>query len=125
MAGSGGAGGSVGGVTADLSEGGLGVRLATRIDPGTEVLVSVESDFARVEGVRARVAQGPPDEGLTRLEFIDVTPVQDRRLIELMFSDPDGWIHQPIPQRPLRSLGLLLVAPWRAVAHAVHGAVSR
>ena len=50
-----------------------------------------------------------------RLEFADVSPAQEEKIIELMFTEPDAWTHRPLSQHPFQSLLTVVYAPWRAL----------
>jgi cellulose synthase (UDP-forming) len=111
------------GRSADLSEGGAKLRIKTTEALPLEVDLTVESEFAWVTGLRARVLQLAEDpetgEVVARLSFLAPTPEQHRSVLELMFCAPDSWQARRVDEsHPVQNLGLVLVSPWRALARA-------
>jgi cellulose synthase (UDP-forming) len=105
------------GESIDMSEGGVRVRLPTFPAGVDEVLVDIEGGFGVAAGLRAEVVNRFTVRGMAdvRLEFVDMTPAQEEKLIELMFTEPDSWTHRPMSQHPLQSLLTVIYAPWRAL----------
>lgn len=105
------------GESVDLSEGGVRVRLASFPDDVVAVTADVEGAFGAVSGLRSTVINRFSARGMAdlRLEFADVTPAQEEKIIELMFTEPDAWTHRPLSQHPFQSLLTVVYAPWRAL----------
>ena len=81
------------GTSIDLSETGLSLRLAEArpLPPSCEITIS--SRDGRSVTARARLVRSELRDGavIAGLQFMNRTPEQHRRLIELMFSAPDSW----------------------------------
>jgi c-di-GMP-binding flagellar brake protein YcgR len=105
------------GESVDLSEGGVRVRLASFPDDVVAVTADVEGAFGAVSGLRSTVINRFSAKGMAdlRLEFADVSPAQEEKIIELMFTEPDAWTHRPLSQHPFQSLLTVVYAPWRAL----------
>ena len=105
------------GESVDMSEGGARVRVPSFPDDVDEVRVDIEGSFSAAMGLHARVinrfnVRGAAD---LRLEFFDIGPLEEEKLIQLMFTEPDSWTHRPLSQHPLKSLVTVVYAPWRAL----------
>ncbi len=105
------------GESVDLSEGGVRVRLPSFPDNVQSAIVDIEGSFGVAAGLNSVVVNRFAAKGMAdlRLEFRDLSPAQEERLIELMFTEPDAWTHRPLSQHPLQSLLTVVYAPWRAL----------
>jgi cellulose synthase (UDP-forming) len=111
------------GDTIDMSEGGLRVRLPSFPDDVDEVVIDLQGSFGAVAGLKADVVNRFTIRGMAdlRLEFSALTPAQEEKIIELMFTEPDAWTHRPMSQHPLQSLLTVVYAPWRALVLGLRG----
>ncbi len=110
----------------DLSEDGIRLRL-TPDAPGapltgslpSRVSVTLASHIAAPLELDAEVLDTLPEDGalLVRARWTDPSSAQLRRVIEEMFAGANTWIyHASPPDRPFRSLGEVITAPWRALS---------
>ena len=105
------------GETLDMSEGGIRLRIPFLPEGTEEVLLDIESAFHNGVRLAARVVNRFAVDGEVdiRVEFTLLSPADEQKVIELMFSDADSWTHRPISQHPLQSLLTVVYAPWRAL----------
>jgi hypothetical protein len=77
----------------DLSETGLSLRLARLQSLPRHMDVVITSHEGRSVTVRARLVRSEmqQDQVIAAIRFVDRTPEQHRRVIELMYSAPDSW----------------------------------
>lgn len=102
----------------DLSEEGMRIRLADIATLPTRLRLQIDSDFGKPFELDADVLERHEDDGasVVRVHFVDLSSADMRRVIEQMFANANAWIyHGAPPDRPLRSAGEILKAPWFAL----------
>jgi hypothetical protein len=84
-------------VTADLSETGVSVRLDKVHVLSERLEVALTSREGRHVSLHGRLVRCDVKDGdvTAAISFVDRTPDQHRKLIELMYSAPDSWTESP------------------------------
>lgn len=105
------------GESIDMSEGGLRMRVASFPNNVLDVHIDVSSEFSKAMALPARIVGvfSRPDHVEVRAEFVNLSPDNERGIVEVMFTDPDSWTQRPLSQHPLQSLLTVFYAPWRAL----------
>ncbi len=105
------------GVTRDITEEGVGLRLPADTDVPPNVAVSILTHRGWTEPAPARVmssssgAQGV----LVGARMDDITLEQRRDLVEAMFSSPDSWTMPARHTTVAEALYSVVSAPWRTL----------
>lgn len=105
------------GESIDMSEGGLRMRVASFPSNVQNVHIDISSEFSKAIALPARIIGvfSRSDHVEVRAEFVDLSPDNERSIVEVMFTDPDSWTQRPLSQHPLQSLLTVFYAPWRAL----------
>ena len=110
------------GVTRDMTEEGVGLRLPGDADVPPDVRVALwlpHGAWSPAMAVDVMSASSGRDGVTVGARFRDLDLPQRRALVEAMFSSPDSWIVRGQHTSILGAMGGVIAAPWRTLAATV------
>jgi cellulose synthase (UDP-forming) len=102
--------------TVDLSEQGIALAFAPEDVIPADPMVAVYSPdgWTRPMRIESRGVTLVDGRQRMRASLLDLDDRDRRRMVELMFCEPDSWIVRPSPSTTASAVGRLVVVPWRA-----------